>query len=1046
VPVRRPGTRRFLATVLFTDIVGSTERAAGLGDRAWRDLLERHHAVVRRELKAFGGREMDTSGDGFFAVFESPERAVRCAESIIASVAGLGLRVRAGVHMGECELIDGKVGGMGVVIGARIGALADAGEVLVSSSVRDLMTGSDRRFEGGAEHTLKGVDEPWRVYRLVPGEAADVPAQRRPAPMMPVYTRRQRWRLVVAAAAVLALVLALAGGYVLTRTEPEVVVGENAVGVIEGGRATDAVQVGERPSGIAVGADAVWVSNFTDDTVSRIDGSTHAAFTIPVGSAPAGVAVGAGAVWVANSGDGTVSRIDPHTNRVKNISVLPGPTGLVVAEGSVWVTNTLAAAVTQIDPRTSKVVNEPPVGANPTGIAYGAGSLWVTNQSDGTVTRLDPSTLRIEDSISVGRGPVGIAVADGAAWVANNLDGSVSRIDVDDNGHTSRTIDPNGGAYGIAAAGHDVWVTSEYAGTISQVDTREFELVRTVATRGAPLGVAVSGDRVWFASAGAGKSLHRGGILRVAAEGLGGGYLVGDPPVVDPATAYDEQLWRLLAMTNDGLVGYRRTGGIDGALLVPDLATALPTPGDGGLTYTFRLRRDVRYSTGELVRPEDIRRGIERLLELGQGPSSYFTVIRGARRCLQAPRTCDVSAGIVADDSARTITFRLTRPSPDFLRILALSGAYATPAETPVRLSPGSVLPATGPYMIQTYDPGPTDKDGQASGPGRIELVRNPYFREWSGAAQPAGYPDRIVFDTGLSQAEAVRNVVEGRADVVWQGVSDDRAPGLQAEYPTQLHTVPGIFMNYVYLNTAMPPFDNRDARQAVAYALNRRDLAEDPRVHVPGRTTCQVLPPDFPGYEPYCPYTLPGGERGEWTAPDVSQAEELLEQSGTKGARVAVAVLPLDRSTGHQLVELLRSLDYHVSFRVIPGNKYYWQFTQMSRIQVGVQGWGADSPGLTGYLTDLVSCGVRYPEQGFNLSDFCDVKIQAQIDEALKTQITNQADATHLWAQVDRAVVDAAPIIPFSNEIRHDFVSPRVGNYQHHPQYGLLPAQMYVN
>lgn len=1034
--------------MLFTDIVGSTERAAGLGDRAWRELLERHHAVVRRELRAFGGREMDTAGDGFFAVFEAPERAVRCAESIVRSVAGLGLEVRAGVHMGECELIDGKVGGMGVVIGARIGALAAAGEVLVSSSVRDLMTGSDRRFEGGAEHTLKGVDEPWRVYRLAaaPAEAAGAATQRSRAPMMPVYTRRQRWRLVVATGAVVALVLALAGGYVLTRTDPEVVVGENAVGVIEGDTVTDAIEVGERPSGIAVGAGAVWVTNFTDDTVSRIDATTHEVAPIPVGSAPAGVAVGEGAVWVANSGGGTLSRIDPHTNRVTEIPVLPGPTGVVVAEGSVWVTNTLAAAVTQIDPLTSKVVNEPPVGANPTGIAYGAGSLWVTNQSDGTVTRLDPSTQRIEDSISVGRGPVGIAVTDGAAWVANNLDGSLSRIDVDDNGVTARTIDAKGGAYGMAAAGHDVWVTSEYAGTVSQVETRGFRLVRTVETRGAPLGVAVSGDRVWFASAGAGKSLHRGGILRVAAEGLGGGYMVGDPPVVDPATAYDEQLWRLLAVTNDGLVGYRRTGGIDGALLVPDLATALPTPSDGGLTYTFRLRRDVRYSTGALVRPEDIRRGIERLLELKRGPTTYFEVIRGASRCRPPPRTCDLSAGIVVDDRARKITFRLTRPSPDFLRLLAFSGAYATPSETPLRLSPGTLLPATGPYMIQTYDPGPTDKDGQAIGPGRIELVRNPYFREWSGAAQPAGYPDRIVFDTGLSQAEAVRHVVDGRADVVWQGVSDDRAPGLQAEYPTQLHTVPGIFMNYVYLNTAMPPFDNRDARRAVAYALNRHDLADDPRVHVPGRTTCQVLPPDFPGYDPYCPYTLPGGERGEWTAPDVAQALELVEQSGTKGARVAVAVLPLDRSTGHRLVELLRSLDYDVSFRVIPGNKYYWQFTQMSQIQAGVSGWGADSPGLTDYVTSLVSCASRYPAMGFNLSDFCDAKIQAQIDEALKSQISNQAHATHVWAQVDRAVVDAAPIIPFSNEVRHDFVSPRVGNYQHHPQYGLLPAQMYIN
>jgi peptide/nickel transport system substrate-binding protein len=117
-----------------------------------------------------------------------------------------------------------------------------------------------------------------------------------------------------------------------------------------------------------------------------------------------------------------------------------------------------------------------------------------------------------------------------------------------------------------------------------------------------------------------------------------------------------------------------------------------------------------------------------------------------------------------------------------------------------------------------------------------------------------------------------------------------------------------------------------------------------------------------------------------------------------------------------------------------------------MSRIQAGVQGWGAGSPGQTGCLTDLVSCASRQPAMGWNLSDFCDDKIQAQIDTALRTQITDPASATALWARVDKAVVDAAPIIPFSNEVRHDFVSPRVGNYEHHPQYGLLPAQMWVN
>jgi pimeloyl-ACP methyl ester carboxylesterase/class 3 adenylate cyclase len=158
---------RSLATVLFTDIVGSTERAAELGDRGWKQLFEEHHRRVRGQLARFRGVEVDTAGDGFFATFDGPARAVRCARSLIDAVAALDVEVRAGVHTGEVETIDGKVGGMAVVIGARVGALAGPSEVLVSQTVRDLVAGSGLAFEDAGEHELKGVPERWRLYRVV---------------------------------------------------------------------------------------------------------------------------------------------------------------------------------------------------------------------------------------------------------------------------------------------------------------------------------------------------------------------------------------------------------------------------------------------------------------------------------------------------------------------------------------------------------------------------------------------------------------------------------------------------------------------------------------------------------------------------------------------------------------------------------------------------------------------------------------------------------------------------------------------------------------
>ena len=151
---------------MFTDIVGSTERSAALGDHGWREVLERHHGLVRRELARFRGEEKDTAGDGFFATFDGPARAIRCAHAVVDGVHELGLEVRAGVHTGECELHEGKVAGIAVSIGARVAALAGAGEVLVSQTVKDLVAGSGLEFDERGDHELKGVPGTWRLYSV----------------------------------------------------------------------------------------------------------------------------------------------------------------------------------------------------------------------------------------------------------------------------------------------------------------------------------------------------------------------------------------------------------------------------------------------------------------------------------------------------------------------------------------------------------------------------------------------------------------------------------------------------------------------------------------------------------------------------------------------------------------------------------------------------------------------------------------------------------------------------------------------------------------
>jgi pimeloyl-ACP methyl ester carboxylesterase len=163
---RGPEPDRVLATVLFTDIVGSSEKTVALGDRAWRDLLENHHALVRRELDRFRGREIDTAGDGFLATFDGPARAIRCAQAISEEVRSLGIEVRAGLHTGECEKMGDKLGGIAVHTGARVAALAKAGEVLVSSTVKDLVAGSGLSFQERGVHSLKGIPGEWKLFAV----------------------------------------------------------------------------------------------------------------------------------------------------------------------------------------------------------------------------------------------------------------------------------------------------------------------------------------------------------------------------------------------------------------------------------------------------------------------------------------------------------------------------------------------------------------------------------------------------------------------------------------------------------------------------------------------------------------------------------------------------------------------------------------------------------------------------------------------------------------------------------------------------------------
>ena len=316
---------RFLTTVLMTDIVESTQHAAELGDSAWRELVKLHHGLVRAALRRNGGREIDTAGDGFFAVFDAPAAAVECALQICREVRGLGIEIRAGAHVGEVEQVGRKVAGITVPIASRIMSLAGPGEVLVSATVRDLAAGARLRFEDRGNHSLKGVPGTWQVFAVSAvgeavgatqvrddgGVAVEEGARRRAAAVRRAQSRPiwQRYPRAVSLAILGVAAVAIGAGLLIWKPwQPAALAGidENALGIIDGQRSeiVASIGIGAPPGAMAAADDAVWITNAATNTVSRVDIASHAVTReIDVGRSPAGIAVAGGSIWVTNSGE-----------------------------------------------------------------------------------------------------------------------------------------------------------------------------------------------------------------------------------------------------------------------------------------------------------------------------------------------------------------------------------------------------------------------------------------------------------------------------------------------------------------------------------------------------------------------------------------------------------------------------------------------------------------------------------------------------------------------------------------------------------------------
>jgi peptide/nickel transport system substrate-binding protein len=487
----------------------------------------------------------------------------------------------------------------------------------------------------------------------------------------------------------------------------------------------------------------------------------------------------------------------------------------------------------------------------------------------------------------------------------------------------------------------------------------------------------------------------------------------------------------------DGLVAYRRVPGVAGATLVGGLATRPPKPSPDGRTYVFTVRRGVRYSDGTPVSPGDFRASMERYLRVSRDKfPAYFSGIVGAPRCISSPARCDLSRGIESDERARTITVHLTARDPDFLHKLTTPFAYVVPPGTPARAADrGFAPPGTGPYRFARWD---VRRGGL--------LVRNPHFRPTG--ARPDGFPDRIeVKVTPIGSLETHTAAVDrGSADVTWLVDLPLRGhhPDLLARAPGRLHSTPTPGAWWMFLNVRQPPFDDPRVRQAVNFAVDRAELVElygGPQLAAP---TCQIVPPAFPGFSPYCPYTA-DPSRGGWTGPDLERARGLVAASGRAGTDVTVDVgADVLRRPGSYFVSLLRRLGFHARLRVTPAHVDYFGVIGRpgSRKQIGVNGWIADYLSAAIMLDPLFACTARGDARAENASQVCAAGLDAAIGRA---RAAAPEDAPAAWAAVDRRVVDLAAAVPLVNTRLPVFVSKRVGNVTSHPTYSTLLDQMWI-
>jgi YVTN family beta-propeller protein len=840
--------------------------------------------------------------------------------------------------------------------------------------------------------------------------------------------RRRRVGVTCALGAVLATGLLLSVGEAHS-TRPTLAGANGAVAVGRSDRLLSATALAGAPGSAAGGYGSVWVADPGAGEVTQIDPGTGVVVDrIPVGGEPGSVATGAGAVWVASTVGSTVTRINPTTEISKTIS-LPGtsPDAIAYGAGRLWVADSVEHELFEVDPETDSLRRTVSLDLQPSAVVGADGAVWVAGYNDAIVERLDPASGKVSARVRVGDGPVALVFVAGSLWVANSLDSTVTRIDPATLRVTD-TVAVGSGPTALAAGFGAVWAANAHAGTVSRIDPHGSRVAATVDVGGTPTSVTVSGHKLWVGVAADGAS-HRGGTLVIvtAAAPTSPASMLAS---VDPALYSAADNPQFTGLAYDSLVTFQQSPGINGLRLVPDLALSIPTPSDGGATYAFRIRGGIRYSDGQLLRAADFRRGFERLFRVGSPGTSLFEDIVGASACIRNPRQCNLARGIVTNDPERSVTFHLTTPDPSFLfKLTEFAYAAPVPSGTPNHESGSSTVPGTGPYRITSVTA------------TEIRFDRNRFFREWSHAAQPTGNPNAIVWQTVRTTQDAVTAIEQGRADWLWGEVPPSVYDRLDLQSPAQLHSNPQPVVDFTAINTHVAPFNDLRVRQALNYAINRARIVQLYGGAGFATPTCQPIAPGLPGYLRYCPYTTAPRADGNWNAPNMARARQLVAESGTRGERVDVWGSPsqgfVPRKVPAYFAEVLRSLGYRVHLHLVANiTTAMWR-----RLQIYADGdWLALYPDPSSYIPQFFSC-----DGGNSNGWYCNPALDREMQHAELLALKDPSKARSDWEAVDRKLTDNAVWVPTVTYRDLELTSHRLLNYEYNPVWGFLADQSWL-